>query len=407
MARVVIVGAGQAGASVAMALRQEGFPGAILVLGAEPDLPYERPPLSKQYLAGELEAARLLLRPPAFWAERTIDIRTGCQVVEVDPARATVRTRTGETLAYDTLVWAAGGTPRRLPIPGGELAHVIRTRADVDRIRAALPDARRVVIAGGGWIGLEVAAVLVKRGLEVTVVEAMDRLLARVTAPPLSAFMADEHRRQGVEILLGDQIAAIEGDGRARAVVLASGARRAADLVIAGVGLVPEVGPLSAAGAACPDGVAVDAHGRTGLPRIWAAGDCARHPNPFAGGRPVRLESVQNAADMGKAVAASIVRGLAAPPYHVVPWFWSNQYDLKLQTVGLTQGADSWVVRGDPASRSWSLVHLRAGAVVALDCINAPRDYVQGRALVERGARIAPHRLADASVPLKELGDER
>lgn len=313
MARVVIVGAGQAGASVAMALRQEGFPGAILVLGAEPDLPYERPPLSKQYLAGELEAARLLLRPPAFWAERTIDIRTGCQVVEVDPARATVRTRTGETLAYDTLVWAAGGTPRRLPIPGGELAHVIRTRADVDRIRAALPDARRVVIAGGGWIGLEVAAVLVKRGLEVTVVEAMDRLLARVTAPPLSAFMADEHRRQGVEILLGDQIAAIEGDGRARAVVLASGARRAADLVIAGVGLVPEVGPLSAAGAACPDGVAVDAHGRTGLPRIWAAGDCARHPNPFAGGRPVRLESVQNAADMGKAVAASIVRGLAAP----------------------------------------------------------------------------------------------
>ncbi|WP_448586380.1 NAD(P)/FAD-dependent oxidoreductase [Thermaurantiacus sp.] len=402
--RVLVVGAGQAGASLAIALRQGGFDGAITVAGAEPDLPYERPPLSKEYLAGEREPERLLLRPAAFWAEREVNFRLATRIVAIDAGARTARTEGGETLPWDRLVWAAGGKARRLAVPGADLAgvHVIRTRADVDALRADLLAGAPVAIAGGGYIGLETAAVLRKAGHPVTVIEALPRLLARVAGPEVSAFYLAEHRARSVDVRLGTTIAAIEGAGRVEAIRLADGERLPAHVLIVGIGLVPEVDALRAAGADCPDGVRVDGHGRTSLPGVYAVGDCARHPNAFAAAE-VRLESVQNASDMAKAVAAHILEDEAAPPYRAVPWFWSNQYDLRLQTVGCAHGADERVVRGDPASRSWSLVYLRAGKVVALDCINAPRDYVQGRALVERGSGIAPARLADASLPLRSM----
>ncbi|MFN3590817.1 MAG: NAD(P)/FAD-dependent oxidoreductase [Thermaurantiacus sp.] len=404
--RVLIVGAGQAGAQAAISLRQAGFAGGITMAGAEPDLPYERPPLSKEYLAGERAADRLLLRPPAFWTERAIDIRLDCRIAAVDPAAGTATTDRGERLAWDRLIWAAGGQARRLACPGADLAgvHVIRTRDDVDRLRSDLHVAGPVAVVGGGYIGLEAAAVLAKQGRPVTVLEAMPRLMARVAGPEVSDFYLAEHRRQGVDVRLGVAVERLDGDGRVEAVRLAGDERVAADVVIAGIGLVPNVAPLLAAGAdGALGGVTADAHCRTSLARVYAVGDCAAHANRFAGGAMVRLESVQNAVDMAKAAAAHIVEGDVAKPYQACPWFWSNQYDLRLQTVGLSVGADRRVVRGDPASRSWSLAYLRAGAVVAMDCINMARDYVQGRALVERGAIIDPARLADPRVPLKEL----
>lgn len=394
---ILIVGAGQAGAQAAISLRQEGFAGSITILGAEPDLPYERPPLSKEYLAGERAPERLLLRPPAFWAKRGIDVRTETRVSHVERGIATAED--GRLFHFGTLIWAAGGHARRLSCPGADLGgvHVIRTRGDVDRLRADLLTAERVVVIGGGYVGLEAAAVLARAGKSVTLVEAQDRLLARVAGPEVGAFYRARHEAEGVAILLAASVEALEGDGRVEAVRLADGRRLPADVVIVGIGLVPEVAPLGL------ETIEVDGHCRTRLPHVYAIGDCAAHPNRFAGGAVVRLESVQNAVDMAKAAARHIVRGDGARPYGDCPWFWSNQYELRLQTVGLSAGHDERVVRGDPASGSWSLVYLRAGAVIALDCINAPRDYAQGRALVERGGRIAPARLADATLPLKSM----
>jgi 3-phenylpropionate/trans-cinnamate dioxygenase ferredoxin reductase subunit len=396
---VLIVGAGQAGAQAAISLRQEGFEGSITIVGEEADLPYERPPLSKDYLAGERPADRLLLRPPAFWAERHVQLLTDTRIAHVERGVATAED--GRLFHFGTLIWAAGGHARRLSCPGADLGgvHVIRSRADVDRLRADLNTAQRVVVIGGGYVGLETAAVLAKAGKAVTVVEAQPRLLARVAAAPVGEHYAEVHRAHGVEVLLGAHVEALEGDMRVSAVRLKDGRQLACDVAVVGIGLVPTVAPLGLEG----NGVEVDAHCRTAIPHVYAIGDCAAHANRHAGGAVIRLESVQNAVDMAKAAAAHIVHGDAARPYDACPWFWSNQYDLKLQTVGLSIGHDETVVRGDPAGGSWSLVYLRAGAVVALDCINAPRDYVQGKALVERGARIAPALLADATTPLKQM----
>jgi 3-phenylpropionate/trans-cinnamate dioxygenase ferredoxin reductase subunit len=394
---VLIIGAGQAGAQAAISLRQEGFAGSIRMVGEESDLPYERPPLSKDYLAGERTADRLLLRPPAFWAEREVEILTATRITRVDGKVA--HAEDGRSFGFGTLVWAAGGHARRLACPGAELGgvHMIRTRQDDDDLRADLRSAERIVIVGGGYVGLEAAAVLAKAGKQVTVVEAQTRLLARVAGPEVSDFYKAVHEAHGVEILLDAQVEALEGETRVSAVRLADGRVLPADLVIAGIGLMPSVAPLGL------DAVEVDGHCRTTLAQVYAIGDCATHQNRFAGGARIRLESVQNAVDMAKAAAAHIVHGDAAKPYDACPWFWSNQYDLKLQTVGLSMGHDARVVRGDPASGNWSLVYLRAGAVVALDCINAPRDYVQGKALVERGAHVSPDLLANAQRPLKSL----
>lgn len=400
---VLIVGAGHGGAQAAIALRQAGFAGSIGMAGAESDLPYERPPLSKEYLAGEKDYERLLIRPADFWAEREIAILTSTRIVAVDPAARNVHTAAGETIGWSNLIWAAGGEPRRLACPGADLAgvHYVRSRADVDAIRAALPDALRVAVIGAGYVGLETAAVLARLGKQVTILEAMDRVLARVAGAAVSHFYEAEHRAHGVEIRTSVSGEAIEGQGAVSGVRLASGESVAADLVIVGIGIDASVAPLLAAGAAGSNGVDVDSSCRTSLADVYAIGDCAAHENVYAGGARIRLESVQNAADQARAAAAAVMG--VSEPYAAVPWFWSNQYDLKLQTVGLSLGHDAAIVRGDPAERSFSVIYLKAGRVIALDCVNRVKDYVQGRALVTNGTVIATTLLADVSVQLRDM----
>jgi 3-phenylpropionate/trans-cinnamate dioxygenase ferredoxin reductase subunit len=401
---ILIVGAGHAGAQAAIALRQNKFEGTIAIVGDEPELPYERPPLSKDYLAGEKPFERILIRPAAFWPERGVDMLLGRHVVSVDPAAHRVTTADGATIGYGRLIWATGGSPRSLVCAGHDLAgvHAVRTRADVDRLMGELASTTRVVVIGGGYIGLEAAAVLTKLGKHVTVLEAMDRVLARVAGEPLSRFYEAEHRAHGVDVRLGVKVDCIaETNGRATGVRLADGEILPCEMVIVGIGIVPAVEPLLAAGADGGNGVAVDALCRTSLPDIFAIGDCALHANAFADGAEIRLESVQNANDMANALAKTLTGN--PTDYHAVPWFWSNQYDLRLQTVGLSIGYDAVVTRGDPATRSFSLIYLKHGRVIALDCVNMVRDYVQGRALVVEGKSPDPAKLADTNVALKEL----
>lgn len=401
---VVIVGAGHGGAQTAIALRQAKFAGSILLIGDEPDLPYERPPLSKEYLAGDKPFERILIRPESFWRDRAITLALGHAVTTVDAAARRVTIADGRTVEYGTLVWATGGSPRRLGCAGHDLdgVHTVRNRADADRMMAELAGVRRAVVIGGGYIGLEAAAVLTTSGKQVVLLEAQDRVLARVAGEALSRFYEDEHRAHGVDVRLNVAVDCILGEGgRVSAVRLADGEEIAADLVIVGIGIVPAVSPLLEAGARGGNGVAVDAACRTSLSDVFAIGDCALHANDFADGAAIRLESVQNANDQANVVAKTIAGQDAA--YHAVPWFWSNQYDLKLQTVGLSIGHDATVLRGDPATRSFSIVYLKAGRVIALDCVNAVKDYVQGRKLVETAATPDPARLADTATPLKEL----
>jgi 3-phenylpropionate/trans-cinnamate dioxygenase ferredoxin reductase component len=394
---VAIVGTGHGGAQAAIQLRQLGFEGSIALIGREPDLPYERPPLSKDYLAGERDYERLLVRPPGFWGERSIDVLTEREVVAVDPQARRLGCADGEAIGYGRLVWAAGGTPRPLSCPGAGRAHVVRSRADVDRIRDALPDARRVAVIGGGYIGLEVAAVMRKLGKDVVLIEALGRVLSRVAGEPLSRFVEARHRAEGVEMRLEALVEAIEPD-RVR---LHEGESILCDVVVAGIGIDAAAAPVLAAGAEGGNGVLVDAFCRTSLPDVYAIGDCALHASRWARGAAIRLESVQNAHDMAATAARDIVG--RPQPYDAVPWFWSNQYDLRLQSVGLWLGHDEIVTRGDPATGAFSLVYLAGGRVIALDCVNATRDYAQGRKLVEQGARIAPSDLADTGRQLKEM----
>ena len=401
---VLIVGAGHGGAQAAMALRQQRFEGTIAIIGDEPEPPYDRPPLSKEYLAGDKPWERLVFRTREAWAERGVELLLSRRVVAVDPDAHRVQTEDGAAISYGRLIWATGGAPRRLSCAGHDLTgvHTVRTRADADRMMAELPGVTRVVVIGGGYIGLEAAAVLAKFGKQVIVLEALDRVLARVAGEPLSRFYEAEHRAHGVDIQLGAKVACIvEQDGRACGVRLGDGTVLPAQMVIVGIGIVPAVQPLLDAGAEGGNGVRVDGLCRTTLPDIFAIGDCAEHRNVFAEGDWIRLESVQNANDQANVVAKAIMGG--TDEYAAVPWFWSNQYDLKLQTVGLSRGHDDLVVRGDPATRAFSLVYLRDGAVIALDCVNVVRDYAQGRALVAGQVRADRERLADGATPLKTL----
>jgi len=404
-ADIVIVGAGHGGAQAAIALRQQGFAGSVLMIGRDPEPPYERPPLSKEYLAGEKPFERILTRPPTFWAEKGVVLKLGASVGKVDPQAKELNVTGGETVAYGTLIWAAGGDPRRLSCPGGDLGgiHTVRNKSDVDRMRDELAaGGTRVVVVGGGYIGLEAAAVLRKLGCDVVLLEAQERVLGRVAGPDIAHFYEVEHRRQGVDLRTGVNVEAIEGDGdRVTAVRLVGGETIDCDMLVVGIGIVPAVGPLIAAGAAGSNGVDVDPFCRTSLPDVYAIGDCAAHANSYAQGAVIRLESVQNAHDMAATVARAICGD--PQPYHALPWFWSNQYDLRLQTVGLSAGHDTTVLRGDPEERSFSVVYLREGKVIAVDCVNKTKDYAQGRRLVENGAVIDPEKLLDAERPLKAI----
>lgn len=404
-ADVVIVGSGHGGAQAAIALRQAGHTGTIMMVSRDATPPYERPPLSKDYLAGAKPLERILIRPEGFWAERGIALRLNTHIAAVDPAAHAVVTASGARIGYRTLIWAGGGEARRLACPGADCAglHTIRHRSDVDALRAEIAaGARRVVVVGGGYIGLEAAASLRMLGCEVTVIEQQPRLLARVAGEALGGFFLDEHRRQGVDIRLDTSVERIVASGgRVAGVVTGAGETISAEIVIVGIGIVAAVGPLIAAGAAGSNGVDVDEYCRTSLPDIYAIGDCAAHANAYAGNAVIRLESVQNANDMATCVARGIMG--APAPYRAVPWFWSNQFDVRLQTVGLAVGHDAEVIRGDPESRSFSVVYLREGRVIALDCVNRTRDYAQGRRLVEARAMVPRAVLADADRPLKDL----
>lgn len=401
---VLIIGSGHGGVAAASTLRQLDFCGRIAILTADSDEPYERPPLSKEYLSGDKDFHSIHARGPDFWSDKAIDLLLGDTVTNIDARAHNVATASGRTIGFGKLVWAAGGEPRRLTCDGHDLAglHAIRSRADVDRLRAELDSASRIVVIGGGYIGLEAAASLTKLGKQVTVLEALDRLLARVAAPAISDFFLAQHRARGVDVRLGAAVTCIEGEnGRVARVLLADGGAFAADIVIVGIGIVPLVEPLEAAGADCANGVAVDEHCRTSLPDIYAVGDCALHRNVFGPDRRVRVESVQNAVDQGSTAAHHIAG--QPKPYGATPWFWSHQFDIKLQTVGLNTDYDETVPRGDPDSGRFSLVYLRGGRVAALDCVNLVKDYVQGRGLVERRVEADRAALADPATPLKSL----
>jgi 3-phenylpropionate/trans-cinnamate dioxygenase ferredoxin reductase subunit len=360
--------------------------------------------LSKTYLSGEIEAERLALRPPAFWPDQNITLFTGQRVEAVDPARRVATLRDGSKIEYGKLIWAAGGQPRPLTCVGADLAgvHVVRTRQQVDGLRADLADAQNVAIIGGGYIGLETAAVLAKAGKNVTVLEAQPRLLARVAGPTVSAFYDAEHRAHGVDVRVNTAVTALGGDHRhIHSVILGDTSEVPAQIAIVGIGLIPEIAPLMEAGADCGNGVEVDEFCRTSLADVYAIGDCAARISPFAAGARVRLESVQSAVEQAKITAAHILGN--AYPGHPVPWFWSNQYDLRLQTVGLNINFDQEIVRGDPAGRKFSVVYLRQGKVVALDCINAVKDFVTGKDMVARGAEIPLDVLADPAADLKSF----
>lgn len=404
-ADIVIVGAGHGGAQAAIALRQQGFAGSILMIGREPEPPYERPPLSKEYLAREKTFDRLYIRPLQFWADKNVTLALNCEVTAVDAATHTLTLGDGDTVEYGTLIWATGGDPRKLSCAGSDLAgvHSVRTREDVDRLMGELDaGANRAVVIGGGYIGLEAAAVLTKLDCHVTLLEALPRVLARVAGEELSAFYEAEHRAHGVDLRTNVAVDSIVGEGgKVTGVQLADGSILPAQIVIVGIGIIAAVGPLLTAGAAGGNGVDVDEFCRTSLPDVYAIGDCAAHSNGFADGAVIRLESVQNANDQATTAVRSIMGD--PQPYKATPWFWSNQYDLKLQTVGLSTGYDQTVLRGDLTNRSFSVVYLRHGRVLALDCVNMVKDYVAGRKLVEAHATPDLGRLADASVPLKEL----
>ena len=388
--RVVIVGAGQAGAALAAKLRALGHQGPITMIGEEPAPPYQRPPLSKAYLLGEMEEERLWLRAPDFYAENGIELRLGRPVAGIDRAAKTV-TVNGEAIPYDHLALTTGSTPRRLPATiGGELpgVYTVRTLADVDAMRAEFRPGRRVIIVGGGYIGLEAAAVACKLGLKATVLEMAPRILQRVASPETSAFVAALHRGHGVEILEETGLDRLLGETRVTGVRLRDGRELPADFVVVGVGISPNDRLAAEAGLTLDNGIATDAQGRTSDPAIWSAGDCASFP--WRGGR-IRLESVGNAIDQAEAVAANMLG--ADQPYEAKPWFWSDQFDLKLQIAGLNTGYDHIVTR-QGEGEAVSFWYYRGAELLAVDAMNDPRAYMVGKRLIEGGKSPAPEVLA-------------
>jgi 3-phenylpropionate/trans-cinnamate dioxygenase ferredoxin reductase component len=401
--QIVIAGAGQAAMQAVDTLRRRGFTGKLTLVGEEPWLPYQRPPLSKKYLAGALARERLSLRPAQFFAEHRVQTHLGRRVSDIAPHERHVRLDDGLVLPYDALLLATGSRPRRLAVPGADLAgvHYLRTVADADRIRTECSAGRRLIVIGGGYIGLEVAATARELGVEVTVLEMAGRVMNRVTCPEVSAFYEAEHARRGVRIRCRETLRALHGDGygRVRAAVTEQGGEYPADLVIVGVGVVPADELARAAGLECENGIVTDVHCRTSDATIYAAGDCASHLNRQYG-RHLRLESVDNAFEQGTTVALNLL-GIPTP-HDKVPWFWSDQYDLKLIIVGVASAYDRVILRGDPATRSFSVCYLRGGELIAMDTINSPKDQMGARKLIAVHARPNPDKLADPAVPLRD-----
>lgn len=404
MTKVLIIGAGHAGGTAAALLRQYGHKGEIVLAGAEPAAPYQRPPLSKAWLKGETDLEALLLRPVEFYAEQGIELRTGATATAIDRAAKTVSFADGMVETWDVLILAMGSTARRLNIPGADRPELLELRTDIhaERLKAALGPRRRLAVVGGGYVGLEAAASARALGAEVVVIEREARVLARVASKPLSDFFTDLHRSRGVEIRTGAEVAAFE-EG---AVVLADGERIEADAILVGVGALAHDGLAREAGLVCDSagsgGVVVDETARTSDPSIYAIGDMTHRPVPVHDGARVRLESVPNALEQAKQ-AASAITGRPAPSPEV-PWFWSDQYDAKLQIAGLPLDADRQVVRGDPATGRFAVFHLSGDRIVSVEAVSSPPEFMAGKQMIGRATPVDAVKLADGAVSMKEVG---
>ncbi|MBK8543359.1 MAG: FAD-dependent oxidoreductase [Caulobacteraceae bacterium] len=403
MRRVIIIGAGQAGGETAQRLRQGGFEGEITLIGEEPAAPYQRPPLSKAYLKGDLDIDRLMLRPASVYSEERIALLTKTRGVWIDRANRKVRVEGGRELPYDALVLATGAKPRKLPLVGADLegVYLFRTAADVDRVREKFVAGAKLIVIGAGYIGLEVAAVARQLGLDVTVVETAVRPLARVTSPEVAGFFLDEHTRQGVRFVLGGQPALIKGSDRVTGVALTDGAELPADLVIAGIGVTPDIAIAEQCGLTVNNGIVTDRQCRTSDPNIFAIGDCAARPMVHYEGRIARLESVHNAVEGAKIVATTLTGGKAHT--EEAPWFWSDQYDLKLQIAGLFHGYDRVVFRGVMADRAFAAFYYKGDKLIAVDAVNRPAEYLGAKMLIQTNRTLPLNVIEDMSRPMKEL----
>lgn len=403
---VVIIGAGQAGAQAVMSLRAEGYEGPIRMIGDEPEPPYQRPPLSKKFLAGEIGFDRVELKPAEFYAGAHCDLMLGCHVAAIERSKKVVLTSDGHELAYDKVLIATGSRVREINVPGFDLegVHYLRTVGDVKELQANFREGARLVVVGGGYIGLEVAAVAKKHGIDVTVLETAERVMARVVDPIVSHFYERVHKEEGVKIRLGVTVAGFEGEGgRITHVVSGEGESFPCDFVVVGIGIIPNVELAEAADIKVENGIVVDACARTSDADIFAAGDCTNHPNDIYG-RRLRLESVHNAIEQAKAAAAAIAG--KEKPYDQVPWFWSDQYDLKLQIAGLSTGYTQAVVRGDPkSSRSFAVFYLKDGVIIAVDAVNRAPEFMMSKMLIARHAKLDPARLSDETISMKEVAN--
>ena len=397
----VVVGSGHCAGQVAASLRQQGFDGELVIIGEEPYLPYQRPPLSKKFLAGALPIERIYLRPMKFYQDNNIELLRGNRVVAVHREQRRVALSDGSERRYDKLLLATGSAPRRLNVGGTDLPGVcyLRTIADAQRIQRYMQANKNLVVVGGGYIGLEVSAVAVQCGMRVTLLEAADRVLSRVTAPVVSGFFTQLHREHGVDVHCNARVLRFEGHEQVTAVICESG-RIPADLVVIGIGIVPNVQLAQGANLPCDNGILVDEYCQTADANIFAAGDCSNPPNPLLQ-RRLRLESVQNAVEQGKAAAANLCG--ERMPYAEVPWFWSDQYDVKLQIVGIADGYDQVVQRGRMQEHAFSLFYLRQGVLIAVDAVNNPREYMACRKLIPQRLRIAPKRLADTTIAMHDM----
>ena len=403
MSAIVIVGAGHAAGQAAASLRQEGYEGEVFIIGDEPYIPYQRPPLSKQYLSGEQGIERVYLRPEKFYASRNITLKTGVRVEQIDIVAQTVTTDSDETIPYEKLLIATGSRPRRLNLPGSDLPgiHYLRTISDVDAIRVEMAPGKKMVIVGGGYIGLEVASVGIKQELEVYVLEMEERILQRVTTPEMSTFYHELHSNRGVHVCTSTAVSGFSGDGRVQAVLCSKENDEQAfpaDLVVVGIGIIPNVELARDAGIDCDNGIVVDDRCRTSAANVFAAGDCTNHPNPLLN-RRLRLESVPNAMEQARVAASSMSGGDKS--YASIPWFWSDQYELKLQMVGFSADGDTQVVRGDKAGNHFAVFYLKNGTLVAADAVNSPREFMVCKQLV--GKPVDADKLADPEIDLKTL----
>ncbi len=400
--RIIILGAGQAGGQAAISLRQFGYEGEVYLIGDEPAPPYQRPPLSKAYLKGDMERERLFLKPEAFYATQDITLKTGTSAKSIDAAGKTVTLEDGSTLSYSKLIVATGSRPRPLPVKGADLENVLdlRTLADIDALKPLVTAGQKVVIVGAGFIGLEAAAVMGSLGLDVTVVELADRVLARVTFPIISEFYQKVHESHGVKIRLNTSALEIKGETAVEGLVVDDGDLLPADFILVGIGILPNSEIAEDAGIKAGNGILVNEDCQTSDPDVYAIGDCAHRPLVHYG-RTGRLESVHNAIEQGKIAAAHIAG--KPHPKEDVPWFWSDQYDVKLQIAGLSAGADTVVTRGEPDSGSFAVFYFRDDALIAVDAVNAPPEFLSAKKLIAGGLQISPDDVEDTSISMKDI----